>query len=132
MRVVSLLVVVVSLAVVLAVQHAFYTRGPVVITVTHPPAGQAPITEPRSAPTAVPTGLTEIVAAKCLRCHGPHAPDGLVDLSDLATISPSTRWRAYTLVNHAEMPQVLPPLSDEDVVMFYEWAELGSPQPAKK
>lgn len=106
-------------------------KPPEVLTQPQPKQPQpqfpnAPISEPRTTPTAVPDGLREIVQAKCIKCHGANAPGGRADLSDLSTTPEGVRWHAHGLVNSAEMPKGLAQLTDAEVLKFYEWAKVAS------
>lgn len=84
------------------------------------------LTPPEKTSTAVPEGLVKVVEVSCIKCHGPTTPGGRVDLSDLGSVDPGLRWYAHGLVNSGEMPKGVAALKDEEVLLFYEWAKLGS------
>lgn len=77
-------------------------------------------------PTAVPEGLVKVVANSCIKCHAKDNPGGRADLSDLSTVGAGLRWHAHGLVNSGEMPKGVAALKDEEVLLFYEWAKVGS------
>lgn len=75
--------------------------------------------------TAVPQALTAYVASACLKCHNGPGGKGGIDLSNLATCSPLTRWKTYAAVNDGSMPQGGPEAKEEDIKAIIEWRNAG-------
>lgn len=100
--------------------------------VPNQPATQPPAQDPavslaamlcRPVKTAVPAGLQEIVASKCIKCHGGNPKRA--DLSDLSTVPEGVRWLAKNEVDVGKMPKGLEPLTDEQVKLFSQWGEMA-------
>lgn len=71
----------------------------------------------------VPKGLRAVVDKHCLRCHGPEKQGGGLSLASLSAIDKGGRWHAHGLVNSGEMPKGGKALTDQEVVLFYQWAK---------
>lgn len=83
-----------------------------------PPAGQSGIQ------TKVSEALAKVIANRCVKCHG--GQPGRADLRNPATTPAFLRSESFRLVNRGEMPQKEKELSNEEVLLFDEWAADGA------
>ncbi len=75
--------------------------------------------------TQVKPDLQKIVQDKCIKCHSGNNSNRM-NLSNLASLGAGERWYVHGLVNSGEMPKGGPQLTDNEVLLVYEWAKQGA------
>jgi len=73
--------------------------------------------------TPVNPKLVQVIAGKCSACHLNGANKINLSENALAKLPEGKRWKSFGLVNSGRMPLKKPQLPDDEVQLFYDWAE---------
>jgi hypothetical protein len=86
-----------------------------------PRLGPPPAPDKGGVTTDVNPALAKLVDAKCAKCHS--GGSNGIDLDDLGKVSEAARWKSYALVNKGRMPKGGKAIADDEVDLFFQWAE---------
>lgn len=92
------------------------------------PPGQQPYGHgQQQTPSTVPQGLNQVLSHSCLACHGTENQrrGGGLDLRHPESVPYETRLQCLTECAVGNMPQGRQRLSDQDMALLYQWAQLG-------